>query len=128
MTGAGRRSSPSADRGQAALEFALALPLVMVLVLGVVQVIVVTSHRAAVERLARDGARAASVSADPGGAARAAVERGTRLRPVEVDTATSASSVTVSVRYVDPTSVPVVGAVIGDVALEATATMPLEPP
>jgi Flp pilus assembly protein TadG len=116
------------DRGQAAVEFALAVPIVVVLVLGVVQVLVVGVRQAAVERLARDGARAASVSAQPHGAARTAVERATGLRPIDVQVSSDRTTVTVTVSYTDPTVVPIVGRAIGDVHLTAEVTMPREPP
>lgn len=116
------------DRGQATVEFALAVPIVVVLVLGVVQVLAVGVRQAAVERLARDGARAASVSAQPQWAARTAVERATGLRPIEVQVSADRHTVTVTVSYTDPTNVPIVGRAIGDVHLGASVTMPREPP
>lgn len=116
------------DHGQAAVEFAVALPLVVVLVLGVLQVVMVGARQAAVERLARVGARAASVAADPVDAASGAVSRASALDRVAVAVTTDGDVVTVTVTYTDPTSVPVVGAVIGDVELRASASMPREPP
>jgi Flp pilus assembly protein TadG len=116
------------DGGQATVEFALAIPLVVVAVLGVVQVVIVGSRQATIERLARDGARAAAVSEQPYAAARAAVERSTRLRPIDVRVEVAAPSVTVEVTYVESTSVPIVGRAIREMTLTARATMPREPP
>lgn len=116
------------DAGQAAVEFAVALPIVIVLVLGLVQVLVVGSRQVAIEQLARNGARAASVAADPVGAGRNAVEESSRLDQLAVDVTTTDTRVIVTVRYTDPTSVPVVGRLIGDAVLTATATMAREPP
>ena len=48
-----------ADRGQATVEFALALPFVVMLLLGVVQVVVVVRDQLAVGLAAREAARAA---------------------------------------------------------------------
>ena len=118
----------SADRGQAAVEFALALPIVIVLVLGLVQVVVVAARHLAIEQLARSAARAASVAADPAGAARSEVDRLSTLDQVTVATHVSSDLVTVTVRYRDPTNVPVVGEVLGDVELSASTTMRREPP
>jgi len=115
------------DRGQAAVEFALAIPIVVVLLLGVIQVLIVGLRQAALDTAARNGARAASVAGDAASAARAAVDDAVGLR-VEVVTSVGRSNVTVVVTYDDPTSVPVIGRVIGDVRLTATATMPREPP
>jgi Flp pilus assembly protein TadG len=116
------------DRGQAAVEFAVALPVVVVLVLGIVQVVIVAGRQAALEQLARVGARAASVAADPPSAAAAAVERSSSFRPVEVRTTMSGTDVTVVVEFVDPTDVPIIGAVLGERSLSATATMRRELP
>jgi Flp pilus assembly protein TadG len=116
------------DTGQAAVEFALAVPIVLVLVLGVVQVLVVGARQVALEQLARNGARAASVAGDPSTAGGRAVTSSSRLDPLEVEVAAGADRVTVTVRYVDPTNVPLIGRVIGDVTLTASATMAREPP
>ena len=53
------RRPPERDRGQAAVEFALAVPVVVVLVLGIVQLVAVVRDQLAVELAARDveGAR-----------------------------------------------------------------------
>lgn len=122
------RSDRRLDGGQAAVEFAIALPVVVVLVLGVIQVVVVGSRQAAVERLARVGARAAAVAADPHAAASHSVDAATTLEPIVVSVRVGADRVTVTVAYDDPTSVPIIGAMIGDVGLRATASMPREPP
>lgn len=116
------------DRGQAAVEFAVALPAVVVLVLGIVQVVVVAGRQATLEQLARVGARAGSVAADPGAAAAAAVERSAPFGPVEVRTTASGTDVTVVVEFVDPTDVPIIGGVLGDRTLTADATMRRELP
>lgn len=119
---------PRRDAGQAAVEFALAVPIVVVLVLGVVQVFVVGARQVALEQLARNGARAASVSADPPSAARAEVARTAGLDGIQVDVEVDAGRVTVTVRYHEATTVPVVGRLIGDVELSARAAMAREPP
>lgn len=116
------------DRGQAAVEFALALPLVVLVVLGVVQLVVVVRDQLAVEVAARDGARAASVAAAPAAAASAAANRAITIRPLTVTTSTGTSSVIVTVRAVSATDVPLIGAVMPDIAVSATVTMVREPP
>lgn len=121
--GAARRT----DDGQAAVEFALVLPILAVVLLAVLQIGVVVRNDLVLHHAAREGARAAAVSADPGRAARSAVERAVDL-PVSVRVSSSSRTVTVTVVYVDPTDVALVGPVIGAVTLTATATMVLEPP
>jgi len=116
------------DRGQAAVELALAMPLAVVFVLGVVQVALVARDQLAIELAAREAARAASVAADPAGAGVAAALRVTTLRPLDVSVSVDGDLVRVVVRHVDHTDVAIVGALIGDVELSATAAMTVEPP
>ena len=129
------RRATHADRGQAVVEFALALPVVCTMLLGVVQVGVVVRHQLAVHVAARAAARAAAVSADTAAAARAAADGAVRLRPLEVDvvlgrlpTGGLVSTVTVTVRYTDLTDVPLIGVLVPPVVLHADVTMALEPP
>ena len=110
------------------MELALALPLVVVLVLGMLQVALVGRDQLAVELAAREAARAAAVSADPGTAARQAAERVTVLRPLTVDVELGPATVAVTVHHDSATDVAIIGRFIGDVTLAATAAMALEPP
>lgn len=118
----------SGDSGQATVEFALALPFVVMLVLGVVQVVVVVRDQLAVGAAAREGARAASVAADPAGAAQRAATQAISLSPLRVGTVSSADAVTVTVSYVNDTSVALIGHLISSVDLDASVTMAYEPP
>jgi Flp pilus assembly protein TadG len=112
--------------GQATVEFALALPIVLIVILGMTQVGVAIRNELAVELAAREGARAASVSASPQSAASAAATAAVEL-PIAVSTSMTATSVTVTVTYVDPTDVPIIGKFIGPSTHQAAATMALEP-
>ena len=115
------------DRGQASLELALCLPLVLMFMLLFVQVAVVVRDQLAVQAAARDGARAASAAAGTAAATRAARST-TGLQPLGVTVAQSQQAVTVTVRYVQRTTVPIVGPLLPNITLTATATMVLEPP
>ncbi|WP_051062873.1 TadE/TadG family type IV pilus assembly protein [Ilumatobacter nonamiensis] len=115
------------DRGQAAVEFAVALPLVVIAMLAIAQVGVTIRNEVAVELAAREGARAAAVSAQSGGAATSAARRAVAL-PMDVSVSVEAATVSVTVTYVDPTDIAIIGAAIGPVTHSATATMALEPP
>jgi len=116
------------DRGQATVEFAIALPAVALLVLGIVQLVVVVRDQLAVELAAREAARAASVSATPAAAAERAAQAAIALRPLVVDTDVTARRVTVVVRFDSVTDVALVGRLLGDVTVEAAVTMSREPP
>ena len=75
---------PRSDRGSvgsATVEFALVLPLVLVVVLALVQVGLLVRDRLLVEAAARAGARAAAVQDDPDAIASAALAAAPGLDP-----------------------------------------------
>jgi len=110
------------------VEFALALPFLAMLLLGVVQVVVVVRDQLAVGLAAREAARAASVAADPAAAATRAAGAAVALTPLTVDTSVAAGSVTVHVSYTNDTSIALIGHLLGNVDLDASVTMAREPP
>jgi hypothetical protein len=118
------------ERGQAAVELALCLPLLAALALLVVQVGLLARDQIVVTHAAREAAREAAVS--PGRAApRRAVLASTRLAPdrLEVDVhrrGRPGDRVRVTVRYRARTDVPLVGALVPDVGLSASAAMRVE--
>ena len=119
-----------AQRGQAAVELALVLPLLALLALALVQVGLVVRDQVRVTFGAREGARQAAVEDDEG-AVRQAVAASTRLDGdrLEIDVGDRGepgSRVTVRVAYRAPTDLPLVGRLVGDVHLEGVATMRVE--
>ena len=118
------------ERGQAAVELALVLPLVVLLLLAVVQVGLVVRDQVLVVHAAREAAREAAVDEHPAAATKAAEDaaglRRSRLDVAVADRGKPGSRVRVTVRYRAPTDVPLVGALVGDVALRGTATMRVE--
>jgi hypothetical protein len=117
------------DDGQAAVELALALPLVFIVVLAVVQVVLVARDQLAVIHAAREGARAAAVAAGPQAEAASAARAAAGLDNdrLTVEAAESGDKVSVVVRYRAPTDVALVGALVGDVTVTGRATMRVEP-
>ncbi|MDX2381268.1 MAG: hypothetical protein QNM02_16090 [Acidimicrobiia bacterium] len=115
------------DRGQAAVEFAAALGIVALLVVTIARVGVVVRDELAVGLAAREGARAAAVAANPGGAATAAATRAIKL-PIAVSTSVGARTVTVTVTYTDSGGGSLITRLLGSVTHRASATMALEPP
>jgi hypothetical protein len=101
--------------------------LVVVVMLAIAQVGVTVRNEIAVELAAREGARAAAVAADSAGAASQAAQAATRL-PIDVDTSVVGDAVRVTVTYIDPTDLAIIGGLIGPTTHTATATMALEPP
>ncbi|HET8618513.1 MAG TPA: TadE family type IV pilus minor pilin [Acidimicrobiales bacterium] len=118
------------DRGQATVELALLLPFVALLLLAFVQAIVVARDQLLVTHAAREAARAAAVDADPGAARRAAVAAGPLAgERLEVDVGERGAPggrVRVEVRYAEPTHLPLVGRMVGDLTLRSDATMRVE--
>lgn len=122
-----RSSDPRIDRGQAAVELALCLPVICFFLLALVQVGLVVRNRLAVEYAARVGARAAAASTAPD-AAREAATASIGLHPLGISAVEQGGAVTVEVVFVDHTDVPLVGALLPDLTLVGSATMPVEPP
>ncbi len=101
------------------VEFALVLPLVLVVMLGLVQVGLVIRDRLLIEAAARAGARAAALQDDDGAARDAALTAAPGLDPtalsVEVTRAGARGEpVTVGITYADRVRVPLVGWLVGD--------------
>jgi hypothetical protein len=118
------------DGGQAAVELALVLPLVVAMLLAVVQVGLIVRDQVLVVHAAREAAREAAIDPDPSAARRAAAD-GTSLLTTRLHVTVSerggpGSRVRVDVRYDAPTDVPLVGAALGAITLHASATMRVE--
>jgi Flp pilus assembly protein TadG len=102
------------------------MPLVCLFLLTIVQVGLVVGDQLLVQHAAREAARAASVSASPASAGAAAV---LRVAPdANVSVAADARTVTATVTLRSRTDVPLIGALVADVQLRASATMAREPP
>jgi Flp pilus assembly protein TadG len=117
------------DRGSAAVEFALVMPLVFVVTLGLVQIGLLVRDRALVEAAARAGARAAALQPDDAAARDAAVSAAPGIDASALEVSVTRGSgrgapVTVDVTYDDPIRVPFVGWLVGtSVRIDATAVM-----
>jgi len=117
------------EQGQASVELALCLPVVALLLLMIVQAGLIVADQVAVVQGAREGARRASVDPEPEAARRAVL--GGRLSPqrtaVRVDRVEGRPALaTVTVRHRAATDVPLVGGLLPDVDLTASATMAIE--
>ncbi|MGH2667651.1 MAG: TadE/TadG family type IV pilus assembly protein [bacterium] len=120
------RAGPS-DRGQSAVEFALVLPLVLLLLLSMVQAGVVLRDQLLVTAAAREAAREAAVSLDES-RARAAARRaapGLGLT-VEVAAGRQRGDAVEVVVTASPARLPLVGAAVSGRRLRAAATMRME--
>ena len=120
------RRSACPESGQATVEFALVLPLVVFLMLAVLQTALVVRDYVATVHAAREAARAASVDrrAD---AAEVAARRVLRRAHVEVGARPAVGGpIRVQVTYTSHTDLPLVGVLFPDPELHASATMRAE--
>lgn len=118
------------DEGQATVELALVLPFVVTLLLLVAQVGLVVRQQLLVVHAAREGARAAVVTSDPG-AVRRAVLGSADLDPgrLEVEqrrVGPGADLVEVTVRWRVIGTVPLVGPLVDGRGLTASVVMHVE--
>jgi len=120
------RVRAAGERGQASVELALVLPVLILFLLGLVQTALVARDQVLLQDAARAAAREASVGADPS-RVRDAARRS--LAGVTVDVQRQGGvgdPVVVVARYHDRTDVPFVGGLFPDVDLTARATMRVE--
>jgi Flp pilus assembly protein TadG len=114
------------ERGQVTVEFALLLPVVVLVALAIIQIALVARDQLALTHAAREAARAASVNPDPG-AAEAAAHRTVPDAHVRVtDRPEVGEEIGVVVVHVSKTDLPLIGPLIPDVTQVAGATMRVE--
>ncbi len=126
------RRAQRGDGGQAAVELALVLPLVALLLLALVQVALVVRDQVLVVHAAREAARAAAVEPTLAAARRAALAgaplAGARLSVELRDDPRSGGMVEATLSYRSPTSAPLVGPLVPDLVVSAQASMRREQP
>lgn len=118
------------DGGQATVELALGLPVVVLGLLLVLQLALVGRDQLLLTHSTREGARAASVDPAPGAARAAALASTSALRPdrLDVEVRRRGSRVEVRARYRSSTDLPIVGALVPDPELHSVLVMRLEQP
>jgi len=112
--------------GQATVEFALVLPLLIVAMLALIQVALLVRDHLTVTHAAREAVREASVDPDP---ARAVAAARRTLPGAEVDVAPRPAvgePISVEVSYRAVTDVPLVGVLFPDPVLHGRAVMRVE--
>jgi len=115
------------QNGQSTVEFALVLPVVLILILGLLQVAVLARDQITVLGAAREGVREAIVTSDEGAIASAAKNAAPGLNlDVKVTRGTErGDSAKVNVSA-PPAKLPIVGEMVGGMNLKASATMRME--
>ena len=122
----GRTTRGRGSSGQATVEFALVLPLLIVAMLALIQVALLVRDHLAVTHAAREAVREASVDPDP---ARAVAAARRTLPGAEVDVAPRPAvgePISVEVSYRAVTDVPLVGVLFPDPVLHGRAVMRVE--
>lgn len=121
-----------ADCGQATVEFALTLPFLFLFSLCVVQVGSVANDQLVLNHAAQTAARAVSLAdITPEMAQEVAVmtiEREITLQDLQIEATLDNDSARVEVNYHRDLAVPIIGKLLGSVALQASATMPRQTP
>jgi Flp pilus assembly protein TadG len=126
---AGRASRGTGERGSAAVEFALVLPLVLLMALALLQVGLLVKDRLILEDAARAGAREAAVDTDDGQVRSSVVQAAVGLDPDALEVVVdrqggSGSPVTVRLTYHDGVAIPLVAWLFPDpIDLGAEITM-----
>lgn len=114
----------SSNRGQSTVEFALVLPLIVLVFALLVQVTVIAIAQIDVVDEARRVARHASVADDPSAAARSSLPSGSTST---VDVVYDDSTVTVLMTRTLDTDVPIIGRFLPTIELHSRLVMAREP-
>jgi len=119
------------DQGQSTVEFALVLPLVVLVVLFIVQAGFVVRDQLLVSHAAREAARAAAVSdSDRSGAALSAARQAGDLAAERLSASAvmvdGVASVRVVVSYRSTTDIAIIGSLVPDIELQSTVQMRVE--
>ena len=119
------------DQGQSTVEFALVLPLVVLLVLFIVQAGFVVRDQLLVSHAAREAARAAAVSdSDRSGAALAAARQAGELSAERLSASAvmvdGDATVRVVISYRSTTDIAIIGSLVPDIDLQSTVQMRVE--
>jgi len=124
-----------AERGQATVEAAMTLPIVLIALLLIVQVGVVVRDAMALVQASREGARTAAVTGDDASTADAvrAADGSLEDSRVVIDIQppsgerTRGGQITLHLSYADKLTIPIVSKLVSfEVPLRATATMRIE--
>lgn len=130
-----KRQTLKDERGQAIVEFAIALPLLMVVLVAIVQFGISFSHYLTLADAVRSGARAASVNASSGAAAATTAGRSAVLSAapglvqpgdVQVTSPTWHSGDPVTVTAKAPYALDILGIVVRSGWLQSSTTQRLE--
>jgi len=111
------------DSGQATVELALVMPLIIGLVLIILNVGLIVRDQLAVWHAASAGARAASISPNSPDIVQQAVEDEVRLRPLHLQIVRDEQLITVEVQYPRTINLWLIKHIVPPLTLSASVTM-----
>lgn len=120
------KSQADPPRGQAAVELALVMPVVVVFMLLILQVGLVVREQIALIHACGAAARAASISDSPRDAASSVFSESPVGDRADIAVTTKNGMVTVDVVFNHPTDLAIVGLFLPDITLRASATYQLQ--
>lgn len=124
--------STASDRGQATVELALCLPVLVILVAALFEIGMLATDRVRLVHAAREAARVAVVEHDPQRVIEAARAGGLHDLDVVIspgpESRVQGSPLTVRLSYRPPGRVPLLGALFQKLELESRAVMRIERP
>lgn len=120
------KSRAESHRGQAAVELALVLPVVVVFMLLILQVGLVVRDQIALIHTCGAAARAASIAESPSDAASSVLSASSFGDTAQITVTTNDGMVRVDVVFDHPTDLAMVGFFLPDITLRATATYQLQ--
>ncbi|NBO53250.1 MAG: pilus assembly protein [Actinobacteria bacterium] len=120
------KSQADPHRGQAAVELALVMPVVVVFMLLILQVGLVVREQIALIHACGAAARAASIADSPDDAAHSVLDASSIGDGANIAVTTKDGMVTVDVVFDHPTDLAIVGFFLPDITLRASATYQLQ--
>ena len=115
------------EEGQSTVEFALVLPLVLILILGLLQIGVLVRDQIMVLGAAREGVREAIVTPDHGAISAAASNAAPGLKlSVQVNRGSERGEPARVNVSAPPVQLPLIGEIVSGMTLKASATMRIE--
>jgi Flp pilus assembly protein TadG len=127
-----------AERGQSLVEFALIIPILLLLLLGILDLGRAVAAYNSVSNAARSAARVAVVDQNPDRVAQAAIDEafGLQLTPADVDFDPNVNGdspcvlqvceVEVAVSYQYTAATPIIGNIVGPITVRSETRLPIE--
>ncbi|WP_164745695.1 TadE/TadG family type IV pilus assembly protein [Neobacillus mesonae] len=118
------------EKGQSLVEFALIVPLLVLLLIGIVDFSRIFHAYLTIDHSGREAARAASIGKDEVTIKSIAVNQGASIgltaSQVNVNTGSSGSNATITITYQVTFLTPLIGKIVNPLTLKDTTTMRVE--